>query len=33
MKINKKKFISQLEKGIKDLDISYSNEQLQQLWE
>ncbi|PXV64537.1 16S rRNA (guanine(527)-N(7))-methyltransferase RsmG [Halanaerobium congolense] len=33
MKINKEKFISQLEKGIKDLDISYSNEQLQQLWE
>lgn len=33
MEINKEIFIEQLEKGIKSLDISYSSEQLQQLWE
>lgn len=33
MELTKKEFISELEKGIKDLDIAYSREQLEQLWE
>jgi len=33
MEINKKEFIKKLESGIKQLNISYSNEQLDQLWE
>ena len=33
MEINKEKFIEKLESGIKKLNISYSNEQLEQLWE
>ena len=32
MEINKEKFIEKLESGIKKLNISYSNEQLEQLW-
>ena len=33
MKSNKNDFIEKLESGIKDLNISYSREQLEQLWE
>jgi 16S rRNA (guanine527-N7)-methyltransferase len=33
MEINKDKFIEKLKVGIQKLDISYSNEQLEQLWE
>lgn len=33
MESNKKEFIKKLETGVKDLNISYSREQLQQLWE
>jgi 16S rRNA (guanine527-N7)-methyltransferase len=33
MEITKEKFIEKLESGIKKLNISYSNEQLEQLWE
>ncbi|MGM0499852.1 MAG: 16S rRNA (guanine(527)-N(7))-methyltransferase RsmG [Bacillota bacterium] len=33
MEINKNEFIEKLRSGIKKLNISYSNEQLEQLWE
>ncbi|ADO78223.1 16S rRNA (guanine(527)-N(7))-methyltransferase RsmG [Halanaerobium praevalens] len=33
MKTNKNEFIAKLKKGIEELDISYSQEQLEQLWE
>lgn len=33
METNKKEFIKKLESGIRKLNISYSNEQLEQLWE
>lgn len=33
MKIDKKEFIIKLRDGIEELDISYSSEQLEQLWE
>lgn len=33
MENNKNEFIKKLENGIKELDISYSNEQLEQLWQ
>ena len=33
MESNKKEFIKKLETGVKDVNISYSREQLEQLWE